>query len=308
MDCGGKYKCMKSLFQRRDVGFVVDWDRYRNNGFFSAMTPFLIEAILKGFWPTIISSQAEYNRHKKKLKKIISIELGVPTIQYDTDLDCVKVLFHSDPHFEPEKRSRYFTENRFNYVLSFYKAPFFYHNPGFDLHKFIHFPWAVPDALIYTGPIKYRGDEIAIFGGAGSDAYDVRNWCRQQPGITNYEYSGVENKTLDNKKFYHWLHQFDAIVAAGSSNPMYDMVTPKYFEIMAAGALLIGQSCQDFEALGFGSENCLAFTKENFLDKITCYRQDPSSYTEIRTNGRDLILRRHKLSDRIKLLKELLHD
>jgi hypothetical protein len=299
---------MMRFFQRREVGFVVDWKRYRNNGFFSAMTPFLIEAIFKEFRPIIISSQSDYNKHKKKLKKIISIELGIPTIRYDTDLDCVKVLFHSDPHFESEKRNRYFIENRFDYVLSFYRSPFFYHNPGFAPAKYIHFPWAVPDAMIYTGSIKCRSDEIAIFGGKLSDAYDVRNWCRQQPGIMNYEYSGVENKSLDNKNYYHWLRQFDAIVAAGSSNPAYDLVTPKYFEIMAAGALLIGQFCQDFEALGFGTDNCLAFTKDDFLDIIKCYRRNPLQYIETRQNGRDLILRRHKISDRIKLLKEILCD
>jgi hypothetical protein len=48
----------------------------------------------------------------------------------------------------------YFTENRFDYVLSFYRSPFFYHNPGFDQAQFIHFPWAVPDSMIYTGPIR----------------------------------------------------------------------------------------------------------------------------------------------------------
>jgi hypothetical protein len=300
---------MLGLFQRKDVGLVVDWNRYQSNGFVSAMTPFLIEAILKVFRPTIISTQTDYNQHKKKLKKIVSIEWGIPTIQYDTDLDCVKALAHSDPHYEPEKWEQYFTENQFDYVLSFYKAPFFYHNPKFDQAKFVHFSWAVPDAMIYPGPIKYRSDEIAIFGGKLSDAYDVRNWCRHQPGVTNYEYSGVENKKLDNKKYYHWLRQFDAVVAAGSSNPIYDLVTPKYFEIMAAGALLIGQSCQDFESLGFvDGENCLAFTKTDFLDRITCYRRSPSQYIEIREKGRDLILHQHKISDRIKLLKELLCD
>jgi spore maturation protein CgeB len=75
-------------------------------------------------------------------------------------------------------------------------------------------------------------------------------------------------------------------VAAGSSNPIYDLVTPKYFEIMAAGALLIGQACQDFETLGFGSENCLAFTKADFLDKIAYYQRNPSQYIETRVNGR----------------------
>lgn len=299
---------MIKLFQRRDVGLVVDWARYQNNGFVSAMTPFLIEAILKEFRPAIISTQSDYDQHKKRLKKVISMEWGVPTIRYDTDLNCVKALVHSDPHYEPETRARYFVENRFDYALSFYRSPFFYHNPGFDPAQFVHFPWAVPDAMIYTGPIKNRSDEIVIFGGQFSDAYDIRNWCRQQPGITNHEFSGVENKKLGNKEYYHWLRQFDAIVAAGSSNPIYDLVTPKYFEIMAAGALLIGQTCQDFEALGFSSENCLAFTKDDFLDKIACCQRNPSQHIETRENGRDLILRRHKISDRIKLLKELLRD
>ncbi|MBN2106679.1 MAG: glycosyltransferase [Deltaproteobacteria bacterium] len=166
-------------------------------------------------------------------------------------------------------------------------------------------PWAVPESLIVSSKVTFSSGDVVIFGGGGSPAYDVRNWCRQQDGIINFDNSGVENKKLSNKEYFTWLAGFNAVVAAGSSNPMYDLVTPKYFEIAAAGALLIGQHCRDLELLGFNESNCIIFTQKDFAEKIRAYKQNPSSYKATREKGRELIRNRHTISHRIRQIQEV---
>ena len=81
-------------------------------------------------------------------------------------------------------------------------------------------------------------------------------------------------------------------------------MTPKYFEALAVGSLLLAQQCIDLECLGFSGENCLIFSSKNeFLNIIDNFYKDPEHYAEIKRNGLYLIRERHKISDRIKLLR-----
>ncbi len=289
------------------VGLVLDREFHRKGRWVSAYGRFLAEAILREFSPRVLSSQDEYDRHRKEIRFIVAFEPGwaAPALRYDPGVSCVKAVMYSDPHYRPQERRRYFDENGFDYVLSFYRSPFFRHFEGFPEEKFVHFPWAVPDEMISDQPIAARSGTVAIFGARGGDAYDVRNWCRAQEGIVGFDHSGVENKDLPDEEYYRWLRSFDAVVAAGSSKPDYDLVTPKYFEIPAAGALLVGQRCADLACLGFDDSNALIFTKDDFVARVASFRRDPGRFVEARARGRALIRERHKLSDRIAAIRRL---
>ncbi|MDF1579414.1 MAG: glycosyltransferase [Desulfuromonadales bacterium] len=297
----------RNLGKKSDFGLVLDWNFHVRNKWVSAYTPYLVNAIITEFDPVIIDSQLIYNLKKDNLKYLLSFEPGIqsPRITYDVKVNCKKGVIYSDPHYKPDERYRYVIENGIDFIFSLYKRPFFHHFKGFPEDRFVHWPWAVPDQFISDHPFEVRSNQVAIFGGRQSDAYDVRNWCREQPGITSFEFSGVENKKLDDVEFYRWITRFDAIVAAGSSNPAFDLVTPKYFEIAAAGALLIGQYCEDLADLGFSAANALIFTKEEFHQCLADYRCQPERYLGRRIKGRELIRERHKLSDRIRTIREV---
>jgi len=299
---------IKQLSKKSKFGLVIDWKFHKQNRWVCAPTPYLIDAIIEEFDPIILSSQLEYTIHKKKLSFIISMEpgWGAPKICYDGKADCIKAMFCSDPHGRTKEKRQYFEKNGFDFVFSYYKSPFFYHFDNFPEEKFLHMPWAIPDNLISTHSLRVRNTEVAIFGGKNSDAYDMRNWCRQQNYVQDYYYSGVENKELIKKQYFVWLAQFDAVVAAGSTDPKYDLVTPKYFEIVSAGALLIGQYCKDLPELGFNESNALIFrNREEFAECVARFKKDPEFFITIREKGRDLIKTRHKVSDRINLIKKI---
>lgn len=290
-----------------EFGLVMDWHFHSRRKWVSALTYYLAEAIIKAFEPVILSSQFDYELHKKRLKYIISMEPGwaAPRIKYDRSCEPIKAVFYSDPHNDTVRRGKYFFDNNFNYVLSYYHHPFFYHFKGFPLERFVHMPWAIPDEFVAQDVNFHDSREVCIFGGQKSRAYDVRNWCRQQEGVTGYDFSGCENKVLSDRAYFDWLAGFDAVVAAGSSDPKYDLVTPKYFEIAGVGALLVGQSCKDLPLLGFGEENMIIFAKESFCDKVARYRKAPEEYLAIRQAGLALVRERHCISHRIARIKEV---
>jgi hypothetical protein len=300
----------KQLAKKSEYGLVLNWKFHKENQWVSAFAPYMVREILRVFDPIIISSQLDYALNKKKLKFIISMEPGwaAPKISYDKHAQHIICVFASDPHNKTGWFQEYVQKNNITFVLSQYYQPFLYHFPDFPREKFVHFPWAVPDQFVSSHRIQARSSEIAIFGGAASEAYDLRNWCRQQQGITSYSNSGVENKTMSDAGYFQWLATFDAAVAAGSSDPKYDLVTPKYFEIASAGVLLIGQYCKDIDLLGFNETNALIFTKKTFIERVHEYRKSPDTYIAVRERGRELIKERHLIKHRIALLSSLFNQ
>lgn len=298
---------LKNFMQKTDVALVIDWQFHKKRKWVSIFAPYLVDVFIESFDPLIISSQLEYELFKKQIKFILSMEPGwaAPRLSYDARLKQTICVMASDPHNKTDWFQDYVIENDISYVLSQYHSPFFYHFPHFPTERFVHFPWAVPDHYISSKDIIARDAKVVIFGAQHGNAYDVRNWCREQGGVVSYENSGVENRTFSDQDYFSWLAGFDAVVAAGSSDPQYDLVTPKYFEIPASGALLVGQQCSDLERLGFNDNNALLFTAENFISKLDFYRKNIDKYLQVRRNGLDLIKQRHLLSHRIKHIESL---
>lgn len=298
---------LNQFTKKSPFGLVINWGFHVQDRWVSSFGPYLVEAIIRTFDPIIIRSQLEYELHKRKLRYIFSMEpvWSAPRLRYRKNHDHVICLFVSDPHNKTEWLQQYVTQQGVNHVLCPYQSPFFYHFPSFPEGRFVHFPWAVPDKCLSRGEITVRNKDVIIFGGRESSAYDMRNWCREQEGVINYDNSGCENKVMRHDEYYSWLTQFDAIIAAGSSDPKYDLVTPKYFEIASAGALLIGQRCKDLDLLGFDPSNSLIFTRETFHESVLRYKEDPEHYLSVRENGRKLIRERHLISHRIQLVRGL---
>jgi len=237
--------------KKSSVGFVIDWKFHEKGGWVSSFAPHLVEAIIREFNPIILTSQLDYEWYKSQLKFIISMEPGwaAPKIKFKNNQSQLTCMMLSDPHSKTDWLQRYIDKKNVDLVLSQYFNPFYYHFPSFDERRFVHFPWAVADNFLSSHKISQNNTNVVAFGGAKSGAYDVRNWCKEQDCVTSHDNSGVENKIYSDEGYFKWLSTLDAIVAAGSSNPKYDLVTPKYFEICSAGSLLFGQNCKDLELL-----------------------------------------------------------
>lgn len=301
---------LRQINKKSEYGLVIDWKFHSQNRWVCAQSPYLVRALIEEFDPIVISSQFMYEWHKKKLRYIISLEPGwaAPKIKYDKCQGHVIGVFVSDPHNKTNWFEEYIYNNSIDYVFSYYYYPFLYYFPHFDLERLIHVPWAMPDEFcVEPDSISYRCQrELHIFGASGGEGYETRQWCRQFPFVEDHSNSGVENKVMSDKEFFHWTRRFDAIIAAGSLDEKYRLVTPKYFEVAASGSLLFAQYCDDLELLGFRDDNCVIFDKHTFQDKAMDYMHDPIKYMDIRIAGCRLIQKRHKISDRVEMIRKLM--
>lgn len=294
----------------KDVALVINWSFHKQGKWVSIFAPNLVDAFLSQFDPIIIESQRDYDRNKRRLKFIFSMEPGwaAPTLRYDPSAGHVVGVMASDPHNKVGWFQKYVEENHINLVFSQYYSPFVHHFPSFPLEKLVHFPWAVPDRYMTEGDVDVYNNRVAAFGARNSGAYDIRNWCKEQDGVERFDHSGVENKRFTDDEYFCWMKNYGAIIAAGSSRPEFDLVTPKYFEIPSSGALLFGQQCKDLARLGFDESNMLIFNKRDFLDKLKLFKRAPERYHELRKAGRSLVRDRHLISNRIELIGKHINE
>ena len=304
-----KVQSEQSGINKLSAGLIIDLPFHEANKWTSATTWHLVEAIRSNFDCVPIQSQSDYELAVEQLDLIISMEPHWGG--HKLDLTRTKGLrekiekipsyiFYSDPHAN-KWRQDYFLNNAFDYILSFYYYPMRYHFRKIASDKIIHFPWAIPDEWIGTEPIQYRqGKYLHCFGGQKSQAYVLRNWCRNFDFVESSTNSGCENKVMTEAEYIRWLGGKDACVAAGSDDATYRLTVPKYYEIAAAGSLLFAQETDDLALLGFThGQNCLVFNRTNFESLARKYLKNTQQYHHIRQQGRELIRQRHSLSVRM---------
>ncbi len=303
--------------QHRDMklGLVLDPEFYILEKSVAAVTIPLVRSLIGRFDTHIIYDQNTYDRFCTEVDFLISLEpkWAAPVLNWRRAgrfcrslPPCPCYVMMSDPHIE-QWREDYFLKQNLDYILALYYQPTRNHFRRVPVERIVHFPWAIPDEWISGGEIAYHGQEkVVIFGASQSDAYTVRNWCRQQPGVQSFDYSGVENKVLAGEEFFKWLQGFDAVVAAGSEDTKYRLTTPKYFETAAAGSLLFAQATDDLPRLGFqDGENCIIFSQANFRSRVETYLADHANerWLSIRRMGREFIRKRHTISVRLDMLE-----
>lgn len=301
--------------RRLKLGLVLDPEFYILEKSVTAVTIPLIRALVAHFDTRIIYNQETYDKFCTEVDFLVSFEpkWAAPVLNWRRAgrlrrslPSCPCYVIMSDPHIE-QWREDYFLRQKLDYILALYYQPMRTHFRRVPKDRIVHFPWAVPDEWISRAEIFFHGQEkVAIFGASQSDAYTLRNWCRQQPGVESYDYSGVENKVLESDEFFKWLQGFDAVIAAGSEDTKYRLTTPKYFETAAAGSLLFAQDTDDLQRLGFeDGTNCIVFSKANFRSHVETYLADRANedWLIIRKAGREFIRKRHTIGSRLSMLE-----
>ncbi|RMG44543.1 MAG: glycosyltransferase, partial [Acidobacteria bacterium] len=291
------------------LGLVLHREFHEQGRWVSALTPRLIDELCRRHEVCWIGDQRTYEAVLGDLDALFSCEPGwaAPKLDFSRTpalraklAEIPSYITFSDPH-DNRWRERYFLRSGLGFVLGYYYEPTLRHFRRLPPERLVHFPWAVPDEWIGREPIVFRGQErIACFGASRHEAYTVRNWCRTFPFVDSRANSGVENKVMTDEEYAAWLATLDAAIAAGSDDPRYQLTTPKYFEIAAAGALLFAQWTPDLARLGFEhGVNCLVFDRGSFEVLAREYLARPEEFLPLREAGRELIRRRHSLSVRL---------
>lgn len=295
-------------------GLVLNWGLHKRDHWTAAWYPFFVKRFIEHFDAQIITSQRSYERKADDLEYLFAFgsrNKKGPTLKYDTNLDQTVLLFVSDPHNRSEFLERYIKNNEIDRVVSPYYRPVLHHLPGLEEERLEHFPWPVPaEFVVDPAEVEYLGDDVLrVSGAGGSEAYEVRDWIREQPMVKGYQNSGTQNKVMSNEEYYEWLRNFDCQVAAGSLKDHWQYVVPKYYEIAAAGSLLFAQYCRDLDRVGFNESNSVIFhSREEFTEKAEDYLENPQSYLDRRRRGAKLVSERHTIANRLDQIEALFQD
>lgn len=233
-------------------------------------------------------------------------------------LDCRKYIFADDLHWWNDlMRQRKILSYAFCHaVLSTYGYVWDKFYPGLaGIKKVIWVPHsASPD---FTVPYNLRPENSVLLSGAISRHYPLRMELKRlheqglyavayhrHPGYhCRYDYAraGDVGRGYAEKISLHR--------AAFTDSLSFNYVVAKYFEIPAAGALLLADDAVSgpLEKLGFTAfRHYLPVSKENLEERVR-YVLDERNHAEvdeIRRRGQELVWARHKTSDRARQINE----
>lgn len=174
---------------------------------------------------------------------------------------------------------------------------------------------ASPD---FDVPLEEHPRNKILLSGAGGPAYPLRGRLKDlqeanHPAIDHCDHPGYHcdyDYERDPQVGVAYAHRLRQYKAAFTDASIFGYVVAKYFEIPATGALLFadGSVAGPLAELGFvDGEHYLSATLANVDERIE-YVVDPGHGDEvdaIRRRGRQLVLARHRTSDRARRIDEV---
>lgn len=179
------------------------------------------------------------------------------------------------------------------------------------------FPQFVP----YSGyakslPFNQTPIDRCLVSGAISGFYPLRRYVNnnyknlinllKHPGYEKNIDEATQHGFRTKYSFLNALHQH---ICCLSSCSITKYTLKKHFEIPAVGSLLLSDSCEDMENLGFKpSVNYVEVNITNFRDIMTTIMSYPNSFDQIRMNGRKFVLDNHTEFHRFEQFKRILSE
>ena len=233
-------------------------------------------------------------------------------------LNCLKICFADDLHWWNTwlRRIKLISFALCDIVLSTYGYVWnrFYREFR-NTKKVVWIPHsASPDFML---PYNPSPENSVLLSGAITRHYPLRQQMmklyRQRSYSISYHhhpgyYCGYDYGT--NQDVGHgYATKLNRYRAAFTDSLIYNYVVAKHFEIPATGALLLAENTvSDFlEKLGFKeNEHYLPVSKENLEERVqyVLNERNHDELDKIRMRAQDLVLARHKTSDRARQINE----
>lgn len=231
----------------------------------------------------------------------------------------IKVIFfpvdlqYVDSPTIPEYRIRF--ENvlkRADKIICPYKEAFFYHWPQYT-NKFEWFPqYFSPEEWYRCLPSDNRKiNKCLIPGFAGLD-YPMRRELYKHldicDGLIHTKYQ--QNMVVQNGAYYEdYPKKLNEYICCFTCCSRFKYPLAKYFEIPAAGSLLVAERCKDIDELGFvPGKHYIAVTMNNMLEKIKNIINNPEKYINILEEGRKFVLNNYGVNKRIEQLERIVNN
>jgi len=160
-----------------------------------------------------------------------------------------------------------------------------------------------------------RTRKCILSGCTVKDWYPLRNHAANNPGdiieVMSHPGYGINvNEMLNNPNVYirdKYAVKLSEYVCGltstfnGPGKAERDWVTYKFYEIMAAGCVLVSNWCPEMDELGFKDMvNYVKVNVDDYRDKVTDIVTRPEKYVEIASNGREFVRNDHTVEKRIE--------
>jgi hypothetical protein len=143
-----------------------------------------------------------------------------------------------------------------------------------------------------------RSDRISV----GSTGYRLAFSLADKLGFSPY--SKLMSQTIYRLLFKNLLCTSQISMTDGAA---YDMVIRKFFEIPAAGAVLLARPCAGFEALGFrDAESAIILNENDPVGQVLALLKSPDHLQSIANKGQELVWQHHSITARAQQMKSAL--
>lgn len=239
------------------------------------------------------------------------------------DKNIKLILYMHDVHWAKLKRDGGTTEllQRADLVMVPYYTYFKKAWPQF-VDKVIFFPHFFASQNRYCN-LKYKADpkmKCLLSGNVKQGRYPIR-WVVYQAAQNRSEVKPLIDilRHPRHSKTQFWtrkegghktqyaktIHEYFCSVADSSK---WNLLLTKYFEIPAAGTLLLTDKPQDGDAAGLvPGEHYIEVSAETVLDQIKDCLKNPANYEEIRKAGMKFVRANHGIDNRLEKFKKILN-
>ncbi len=226
------------------------------------------------------------------MRELAHLNKRIKMIGYMGDLQT-----YGDKQFEGEMNQML---DRFDIILSPLDEKFKEFYPQ-HYHKMIFFPQYFASFKRYAD-LKYNKNpemKCLMSGATYNGVYPLRSIIKQVSEYSN-KIDCFHSRYKLNDEYAELLNSYFCGIATPS---IFNLVVKKYFEIPAAGSLLLARECEDFLKCGFKpGKHFVPVTIDNVLSQIHKCIEHPEKYEGIRKAGRDFVLEKHSVENRFKTL------
>jgi hypothetical protein len=140
-----------------------------------------------------------------------------------------------------------------------------------------------------------------LSGTIAAKYYPFRKWIFNNVAGNLLTYRKKNILFADYPKF---LNKYFCAIATGSA---VSVLVAKYFEIPAAGTLLLAERIKDIELTGLkAGEHYVEINRKNVTEKIQHVLKNPGKYIEMRDKATKLVRQKHSEINRIKQFADVL--
>ena len=234
-----------------------------------------------------------YHNRPNLIPGLLDLDKNIKLVIYPGDIQCYDNPVCLENKLKVFNRADLIVSGSYEYFAKLY--------PQF-LYKYEFLPLFFSPHNRYVD-LSFNATPIMkclVSGSMNPEVYPLRVSIKNS-GAIDVEYRPATFALGDD--YAKLLNYYFCCIATSS---IFNYAVAKYFEIPAAGSLLLANDISDLRRAGFvANKHYVPITKTNVLDKIKCCLKNPFEYENIRKEGMKFVRENHSVNNRVKTIEKM---